>query len=566
MRDTRRGIMLITTLLITTLILVFFVSITSMTFQSQREIRMAAENEKAVLAARTAYQEGLFYLSRDISKRLNLNMQKMKKGEDIDKNPITGFQNWKSVSTANSEDSLRAALPDDIFPPEYMMGYAYRAEYPFTSGSVVAGGRLTTDRGTVVKYVIASQIMEYEGIIAKNIRFDEIPDFTSDFVPDEKEEYSSKSNASLKSVISSVYSLDSGFRLKPWVGVGVPYEERNSAADYIKKHIPQGYIDVDFRNPERFVCDPFTSAKNEAGESPSYHLYDLNTAIKFAEHLELDNAAGPSKPSNNRGPWKKYTSYKLLYSQSGAEKKSYKGDDAADFSPFLDSKPYAKHFKGFKSIEVLHAGSLRNENIITGNNFWLIPWKNRKPEGENKKLQYYCLNYGTPDQPDLVLNNSLLIVTGNLRVAGNIRGSGVLAVYGDLNFYPNSVVKSPNNLVIYASGRIKCESAGAEEANRIKLIQSMPSYLPTRLLAYINKTPNEYDGYSDGLEAFKNAKRNIPADGKWTYSNFINVFLAYRQSYRKPGGHVWNENYWNKELFYWYEALRGNREIPVHHP
>lgn len=337
----------------------------------------------------------------------------------------------------------------------------------------------------------------------------------------------------------------------------VPKGKRISTVDYIKKHIPQGYIDVDFRNPKYLVCNPFVPAEDVKEKLPPYSLYDFNTAVKFADFLGLDKTTGP-KQSNERGPWKKYTSYKLLYSQQGTGKNYYEGESATDFSALVPSSS-ADHLKGFKSIEVLHADSMRSENIITGNNFWLIPWKNKKLAGETEKLQRYWLKYGVRELPDLVLDNSLLIVTGNLKVTGNIRGNGVLAVYGDLTFYPNSAAKSSDNLVIYASGRIKCESKSAETAQKVRLMQSMPSYLPTRLLAYVNKTQREYDGYSAGFDDFIDAKNTIR--NGWTWNNFKKVFCDYRKSYRKPGGRVWNENYWNRELYLWYELLKANHEI-----
>ncbi len=462
----RRGIMLVTTLMISALIIILFISSISLLFNSSKETNLAVERESALIAAKAAYQQGLNEVEAEVKRGVKL--------ENISHKD----SGWHSCNSFASEDAQ--SIPGR--KPQVESRYAYK------KGVIVAAGRVMSGSGRyVTRFLKTNFLVETRGITADEI----IP--TSAFDNKTVAQLAGKYNAA----ITSVYSNATQLPFDVWIGL------KSSRTD------PRYYLNGAYR-PIKQKGEIVTADARGFVKNYSSLIAGKDTGIGLLKSLELTDSDWHGRlfyDPRSVADYENRKEQQKMEHESGAEP----AEEPAEPSESAETEPEANPEDLYKSeidLEKLETEiglskdaflpfeydseekaancEINYSNPLIKKNLWLIPY--------NRTV--YC-------NDDLLLSEgSILVVTGNLVVRGNIRGTGVVIVLNRLVFAPRNIVheeskvgkgfnaklNTDDNVVVYASNGIRVVNYTDRMTNGDpSFLATMPYYLPVRIAEYMKK-------------------------------------------------------------------------------
>ncbi len=454
------GIMLVTSILISMLIIILFISSISIMFSSSSETKFAIERESALYAAKAGYQEALNEIEKILA-------DKDKKSADI---PYYTLPDWKDCNSFVENGSAQ-----------------YR--YAYKKGVIVAGGRVRSYRGNYVyRFLRTDFLIQSMGVTAKKIEGNR---------PDPDAPY----NAS----ISSVFSSPSQFPFDVWMGI----DTINDGQSNVRPYSNGIYRGIKYSGEV---------VKADAGGfigKYGFNVYDKD--CKIFRSLKLEEADWDGRRFYDDYSFSKYiTSGTQEAAASGGSFTPIEPDVALGASAL--GIPFdAQHFKSFKYRPNGYGTCLitypNDTKFLTKNNLWLVPY-NRTVRFDGDLLL---------SGKALLVVTGNLVVNGNIRGNGAVIVFNKLTFAPVNREHPGvpgfeSAFDTSDKLVLYSGGGVRViNNRGAYPDFQSDLFATMPYYLPVRLAEYLKSKGGSLNNYST-TDDFKKLvagyinETNIPPD------------------------------------------------------
>jgi len=435
-KSQRKGIMLITVLIISALLFIFFLASVSALSKSNTNAATSVEREEVMGAVKA----GMYELT-------------MKLNERLQSNPTKPLSDITALNVPRSQ-----WIPVNPKQTNYpRLSYKYEC----LNGVGVVGGKYEiNEKKSITRFNRVSYIIEPMGVAAQNV------------IAQPRSE-DPMINKETKPSITSVYSYETQLPFEAWIGA--------------QANINQVYYRGSLQpvNP----LDPIAST--------SFRGANLNDVALLCQLAQSLNLLGEEWTGNL---YINYLPCDIVYQKIIDENLSkFEKFVAKIFSFFSDDYEVPKNLKEYFSEydDIISGHSDEGIGISINDNFNFFEgvgsdFPPLPPDTviERKNMWLVPYDYTVVWNGDLCLTeNSLLIVTGNLLVKGNIRGSGYLFVLNNLYFAPKTAADNPNlsdlengNLIAYAGKNIYAFNPVGMETINLTLDPSFIASMPPDLL------------------------------------------------------------------------------------
>lgn len=587
----KRGILLYVALVIAAVVFIYLAALISSSVMHNMENKHSQNVAKATFAAESAMEEAIPRLQeymkkhrddyfknnntqysnakrvkskllaeRELLKKLNKDNKYKKQIDKInnkiqtlkleDTNISTDkdfpFKDWGKLCIYKDRIDRDKNKNTDNDKINYEYAYYTSTNFPYEEGYIIAAGRVreaaedykSTSFRYVTKYISSKIILQYQTPISNVLKTNLDPATPN------------KENEEKVPIISAIWTNLKAIPLPTWIGITDEVAKTNDLIPNLKGKIKTNKLLYnELANDNNFIDDYYFNSN----DTTKHHRKSFSIYYSYNDFKDLLDTIVKSHPSK----WKVYTT-KESNDEMPLEIKNTLGKD--NILPPEGLQELKGNIIGNNLLlaPMVHNGGLPPISNIEPmiSTLYLQPWIGSKiltPSTQFGNIgseqlaiidKFWSTKKSVLYQGDLVLGDNLdsantkigvLVVTGDLEVQGQIRGTGALIVLGDLKFTPNTDSDPFDNIVIYAAGNIICNTADRADlitGTEIGEYLSIPKSLLPRLAAFVREENKNSEKYELG---------NIDKE------QFAKLINDYHTKYSS------NPQYWDDDMELWYK-------------